>query len=72
MALISRYVDIRGVGFVLVCRLAASRRPVVVAGGGSLSGKEEMKEKEKKKENKIKIKLGLFGFRQVELGFGLG
>ena len=72
MALILRYVDIRGVGFVLVCWLAASRRLAVVAGGGSLSGKKEMegkekrKRKRKRKENKNKV--GFLGFRQVELG----
>jgi len=65
MALILRYVDICGAGFILVCWSAVSRRSAAVAGGGSLSGKKkinkrkikkEKKKKEKKKKEKIKIK----------------
>ena len=69
MALILRYVDIRGVGFVLVCWSAASRRPAVIADSDSLSGKKELNERKRKKKGRTnKNKVGLLGFRQVELG----
>ena len=47
MALILKYVDIRGVGFDLVCWSVVSRRSVAIAGDGSESKARSLRDKQR-------------------------